>query len=56
MEDKIFTMEEFNKTDFCYELSDEKLSDDVEEYIEDVYVNDTTPQYEIKQIISFIFK
>lgn len=51
MENKIFTEEEFNKTDYCYELSDEKLSDDIEEYIEDIYVNDTTPQYEIEQII-----
>lgn len=53
MEDKIFTEEEFNKTDYCYELNDEVLSDDTDEYIEkkNDNISDLTIQYEIDKII-----
>lgn len=50
---QIITEEEFYKNEYCYELNDEKLSHEIEEYTEEIdgYICDITTQEEKDKII-----
>lgn len=51
MKNKVFTEKEFNETDYCYEVNDEQLSDDIDDYFDelnsciDKYTTQTDKEY-----------